>query len=41
MSALLRSYVWLVAIAFPPPPSGVIFARLRRQELEPLAFAEE
>lgn len=43
MSALLRSYVWLVVIAFPPTalPGAVIFAWLRREELEPLAFAEE
>jgi hypothetical protein len=43
MSALLRSYVWLVVIAFPPTalPGAIIFAWLRRQELEPLAFAGE
>lgn len=43
LSALLRSYVWLVVIAFPPTalPGAVIFAWLRRQELEPLAFPPE
>jgi uncharacterized protein YqhQ len=43
MSALLHSYVWLVVIAFPPTalPGAIIFAWLRRQELEALAFAEE
>jgi hypothetical protein len=43
MSALLHSYVWLVVIAFPPTalPGAVIFAWLRRQELEPVAFADE
>ena len=43
MSALLRSWVWLVVIAFPPTalPGAIIFAWLRRQELEPGAFAEE
>jgi uncharacterized protein YqhQ len=43
MSAVLRSYVWLVVIAFPPTalPGAVIFAWLRRQELEPLAFPPE
>ncbi len=42
LSALSRSYVWLVVIAFPPTalPGAIIFAWLRRQELEPLAFAE-
>jgi hypothetical protein len=43
LSALLRSPVWLIVIAFPPTalPGAIIFAWLRRQELEPLAFAEE
>jgi hypothetical protein len=43
MSALLGSYVWLVVIALPPTalPGAIIFAWLRRNELEPLAFAEE
>jgi hypothetical protein len=43
LSALQRSYVWLIVIAFPPTalPGAIIFAWLRRQELEPLAFAEE
>ena len=43
LSALMRSYVWLVVIAFPPTalPGAIIFAWLRRQELEPVAFPAE
>jgi hypothetical protein len=43
LSALLRSWVWLVVIVFPPTalPGAIIFAWLRRQELEPLAFPVE
>jgi hypothetical protein len=43
LSALLRSYAWLAVIAFPPTalPGAIIFAWLRRQELEPLAFPTE
>lgn len=42
MSALLRSWVWLVVIAFPPTalPGAIIFAWLRRQELRPVAFSD-
>jgi hypothetical protein len=43
LSALLGSYIWLAVIAFPPTalPGAIIFAWLRRQELEPIAFAED
>jgi hypothetical protein len=40
VSALLRAWVWLVVIAFPPTalPGAIIFAWLRRRELATTAF---